>query len=328
MSNSKKSRVGAGAAERKRDRYTERMNACHPPRLGRDAMDAKYLNDPLFDKVMSLSHHLSEHYGDHTVNEIRTLVNMAANDPDHPMLQKYWDEIDGVVPVASSDVEPVLTSDIGSGAAVDFVASSFDEECVVDDSREIAGPSDRVAQDVVSGSSLNQSYGHGEATSPLLAGDGELFTIEMAREVVTAMSQDHAVTSANDVILDINQDDLSTVPVPPPRRTRTRAVESVKLDLVDRSAAEVMVWNNVVDLSHFIPPINDDRSNENPPHVRLNMHGRKRIIAEVQPAALGWCGALRSFLDRETHCSMLSLRVCVCVAGLVLVCMCGVSTSL
>lgn len=339
MSNSTKSRVGAGAAARKRDRYTSRMNEVHPPRLGREAMDAKYLIDPLYERVMSLSHHLSEHYGDYTVNEIRTLVNMAASNPDHPMLQKYWDEIGGAVSAGSSDTDSKSVSDDGSGPSSDFSAP-LQDECSPVELKESAGQYDRIAGSDACEVALNQTSEQ-EGSVPLLvpaegdesiseppAVEGDLFTLEMARHAVAAMQLEDVIVVSKTIELDVNQGNVSTFPKPPPRRNRHRAVESVELDLFDVSAVKsAAVWSCVMDPVHITPPV-DGSLSKSAPSRDVVMPGRKRICAEVRPMPQGYCGALSSFLDRETRCSQRGLRAAVCIAGLVLACVCGVSASM
>lgn len=149
-----KPRTGAGSLERKRDRFTEKMNQVHGVRgyaSMREAMDAKYgyiPEDELQLRVARLTNHLIERYSHYTVDEIRSVAAQAAIDPNHPALQKYWDEIE-----AGSNPDPLAFV----GADTSLLSVSGEESFLP--SKEVvesqANDSDASGDDVVHNASAD-----------------------------------------------------------------------------------------------------------------------------------------------------------------------------
>lgn len=141
-----KPRTGAGSLQRRRDRYTEKMNQVHGVRgygSMREAMDAKYgyVVAPVLDpsvKVACLTNHLIEQYSHYTVDEIRSITAQAMVDPSHPILQKYWQEIEsnGSRPFTfdSENAELSVTSvDSESSTSQEVKVESQTDEIVVEE---------------------------------------------------------------------------------------------------------------------------------------------------------------------------------------------------
>lgn len=319
MSNkSSNSRVGAGAAARKRDRYTAKMNAIHPPRLGREAMDAKYL-DPLYDRVLALSEHLSIHYGDYTVNEIRTLVCLAAENHAAPVLQKYWDEIDGVIQIGESstpveEVSAPYIQQVESNSS-SVVYSSSNEEVLDLDSTSIVLTMQENQDSVIEVES---------SSTDLIERDLGLESAESSHcqpMLCSDFGSDHEAASECLTLIDVHQSSVSAdAPIPPLRKKSARGVN---LRSSDAPADIVLSTNAIISDSVLLPfQMTMSASPVLSGVQSSDAYSRKRTQAVRLVSNAKYCQCLWRFLNREMPCSVRAGRWMVAVALLALLSVC------
>lgn len=325
-SGASKSRVGSGAAARKRDRYTMRMNELHPPSIGREAMDAKYM-DPLYDRVLALSEHLSNNYGDYTVNEIRTLVSLAAENHAAPVLQKYWDEIDGVV---RSDCPEAIDESESSSVLVevpDLSGNSSEFGCAANDCTVVMVAPDESVSNIDCHGDLSLSV------SSVDSDDGEISPVLVTTAVVhqSNVSADAPIRpprmkSARGALPPFNE-------APPSIDLVTEVVTSscvlANYGFVDRPLARLDSGIPSVGIYDVVGQGTDGRDLVAGVHSgrlvtgdRLNIPGRERNGIKRHEIAAKHFRCLWRFLDREMPCSVRVGRVAVAVATIVMVSVC------